>query len=591
MNVIALLRVSTDRQEQHGTSLDAQERIFLELAEQNGWNVQGIFRGCESATQAATDRRVLQQALAAIRDETPDAIWVIEQSRLTRGDELEVAMLMRELREQNVKIIVRNTVRDLSSVDEAFMVKIQSAVDAAEAARIKERMGRGRRERARQGKKNCGAAPFGYTNPPPGAPGRGTLQVVEEQAVIVRRIFDMAAKGVGEKTIARRLNDLGVPSPRGGRWGGTTVRRVLQCMAYIGTAASNVWVAQKGSRTFRFDPTNPRAIIVENAHPAIIDRAVWDAVHGRAKAPRASMPRMLTGMLFVNGHPSTGNSHGGVFVYSGPRGMRGLPWLDVDHVEGAVWDAFVQLASGPELVGRLLEAAHNPKEQVLLAQDIEFTGEQLRKAERRLERLTEMRMDGEIDKDTYLRKRAETEGAVATLGSELAGLRARAVVLDGTLAQRVVRAVQTLLAGRTRLTGEQKRQVLRSIVRRIDVTAERTGAGFNRDERGRVLPGRVRQWDIKTVKFDLVLPPADDASTTPRAAAGAGGRVPAGVGAAGRDGGTWANGGEGRPGQLRTIPSSCAPLAETADDLPPTLRACQMRTTPSCSARRGRARR
>ena len=152
MRVVALFRVSTEKQAAEGASLEAQERDYDRLAAHHGWETVDRFRGAESATQASSDRRVLQQVLACIRDREVQAVYVHEQSRLTRGDELEVAMLMRELKERRIKIIVHGVVRDLASIDERFMVGIQSVVDRAESERIKERMSRGRKEKARDRK-------------------------------------------------------------------------------------------------------------------------------------------------------------------------------------------------------------------------------------------------------------------------------------------------------------------------------------------------------------------------------------------------------------------------------------------------------
>jgi hypothetical protein len=145
-----------------------------------------------------------------------------------------VAVLLRELRERQIKILVNGVVRDLGSIDERFMVGIQSLVDRAESERIKERMHRGKRERARQGKKNSGPSPYGYQNPLKGMPGYGTLEIVEEEARVVRLIFNERLEGSGEKAIANLLNERGVPSPRGGQWGGSTIRRVLQNPVCIG---------------------------------------------------------------------------------------------------------------------------------------------------------------------------------------------------------------------------------------------------------------------------------------------------------------------------------------------------------------------
>ncbi len=506
MKVVALFRVSTERQANEGASLDAQERTFHDLAAKSGWETVGTFKGTESATMAATERRVLQQALACIREKEANAIWVIEQSRLSRGDELEVALLQRELRERSVKVIVGTSIRNLESIDESFMFNVQSLVDRAESQRIKERMGRGKREKAKRGKKNSGPAPYGYRNPSPGADGRGTLVVVPEQAAVVRRIFDLAAAGKGDAAIATALNHAGVPAARGGGWGKSSVASVLRNVAYLGTAASNIWVAEKGSRNFRLRLSNDRAIVVEHAHPAIVDQAAWDAYHNRPKAVRAKTPRLLSGLLYVNGTAFGGDASRGAAFYRGPRGAKGHPWLPAGAADDAVWSAYASLATSPEFVERLMREAANPREQALLAQEIEHLRDQVGKHERRLERLVSMRADGEISKETFAARRDEATQALGRMNAELADLRSRAMVLDGTHAARVVRAVQSLLAGRTRLSTEQKRAVLRSIVTRVDVVAVPTGARQQRGAKGGYAESGGPSWLYQSVSFRLMLP-------------------------------------------------------------------------------------
>lgn len=574
MRVVALFRVSTEKQASEGASLDAQQRIYRGHAAKNGWETVAEFRGCESATQAASDRRVLQQVLACLRDNSPDAVYVHEQSRLTRGDELEVALLFRELRERGLKIIINGVVRDLASIDERFMLGIQSLVDRAESERIKERMGRGKRERARQGKKCSGPAPLGYVNPPPGAPGRGTLQIVPEEAVVVRRLFALAAKGLGDAAVATELNRAGMAASRGGLWGKTSVRRALQNPAYVGIAASGVWKRVPGTRRFRLDLSNDGAVVKENAHEAIIDRETWDAVHGRPRRPRTGKPRLLTGMLRINGEPASGDSDHGTRFYRAVRGKRGLPWIAADIADAEVWDWFVRHATSPEQVARFMEQASSPKEQAVLAQEAEYLAEQIAKHERRLERLVDMRADGEISKEAFAAKTAEARGAAEGLRAELAGIRAKQVSADGSHAERVVRAVQTLLAGRTRLTTEQKRAVLASIVRRVDLTVEPTGARQGKAEGGRFAAGRVARWAVRGVAFQLALPAGGWGQDAARANVG----QPAANGAGGeRDGAGEPTG--LRTGQLVTMPSVCAQVAGTESDKSPDLRTGQLVTT------------
>jgi DNA invertase Pin-like site-specific DNA recombinase len=509
MRVVALFRVSTERQANEGASLDAQERTYREHARRNGWTSVGEFRGTESATQASTERRVLQEVLACVRENAVDAVYVHEQSRLTRGDELEVALLMRELRERRLKIIVNGVVRDLASIDERFMVGIQSLVDRAESERIKERMLRGKREKARQGKRSCGAPPFGYVNPPPGDPGRGRLRVIPEQATVVRRVFDLAVSGKGDRAVAEALNEAGLAASRGGRWCKTAVRRVLDNPAYVGTSASGIWRAAPGTRRFKRDLKADSAILIENAHEAIVDRATWDAVHSRPRLPRTHRPRMLSAMLWVNGEPFSGDSSCHGAFYRAARGVKGSAWLRVESVDGAVWDAFTALATSPEFVQRLLAEAANPKEQAVITQEIDYLQDQIGKRQRRLDNLVGMRADGEINKQTFVAKRDEEERAIEGLAAELAGLRSKMVAADGTVAERVVRAVQVVLPGSRKLTTDQKRSILRSIVRRVDVTAERTGAVQTRSAGGRLAASGGPTWAVTSVALRLALPAQD----------------------------------------------------------------------------------
>lgn len=509
MRVLAMFRVSTETQANEGASLDAQQRRYRELAKSHGWITVAEFKGCESATQASKERRVLQQILTCIQEQEPDAIYVHEQSRLTRGDELEVALLLRELKERGLKIIINGVIRDLNSIDERFMVGIQSLVDRTESERIKERHLRGKREKAKQGKKNSGFAPYGYYNPAHRNPNRGTLQIVEEEAFVVRRVFDYAVKGLSNREISRRLNSAGIPAPRGNKWGKTTIHNILNNLAYIGIHASNVWVAESGSRTFRLNLSNPNAIIVENAHEAIVSREVWDAVQSRPKPLRTGKPNMLTGMLYVNGVPFSGNSNHGQSFYCNQK--PGYPWLPTDSTNEIIWDAFVYLARQPKFVAAMIQEAQEQRKTDVLASEIEVYSAQITRYNNRLERLVDMRADGDISKAVFLRKTGETKDQLDRAENELRRLRAELASTDSSMAERVVKAVQTLIVGKNKLILEQKKKILQTIVKKIEVTAERTKHHQRRNHLGQLQSSTGPKWMIKDVFLKLAVP-ADDRS-------------------------------------------------------------------------------
>lgn len=509
MRVVAMFRVSTLSQAEDGASLDAQERRFHELAKTSGWLSVGEFRGCESATQAATERHVLQQVMACIREQEPDALYVHEQSRLTRGDELEVALLFRELRERGIKVIVGGVVRDLSSIDERVMVSIQSVIDRAEAERIKERSRRGKREKARQGKKNNAGPAFGYVNPVRGDPRRGTLQIVPEQAVVVRRIFELAASGVGAYAIAKLLDAEGRHPPQAVRWGATSVRRILRNPVYLGIHATNVWVRKKGTRAHYLDLHNPEAIVVENAHEPIVSRDVWDAVHARLPLPRTAKPNMLTSLLWIQGERFAGDSANGKSYYRSSAEQQGHPWLQVEPTNQVVWDAFLAMAHEPRLVESIMAESHRQQPRETVTARVKEQQAAIAKLEARLNRLVDMRADGEISKDTYLEKASEVRQQLAAAETVRRQLQGRLAAADATHAERVVKAMHALMTGHTKFTDQQKRSILTSIVRRVDVSVHRSDWQQKRGKRGRFAVQIGPKWAIRQATFELVVPATD----------------------------------------------------------------------------------
>ena len=69
---------------------------------------------------------------------------------------------------------------------------------------------------------HTGGSCFGYRSEK--LAGGSQLQIVEEEAAVVRRIFHMSASGLSLKLIAKELNAGGIPPPRGTNRAGFTQR-------------------------------------------------------------------------------------------------------------------------------------------------------------------------------------------------------------------------------------------------------------------------------------------------------------------------------------------------------------------------------
>lgn len=71
-------------------------------------------------------------------------------------------------------------------------------------------------ERVRRGLLSSGTIPYGYR-----LNARGRVVVSKPEARVVVEIFEMFDAGVGKKTIARILNENGIPAPRVARHHGS----------------------------------------------------------------------------------------------------------------------------------------------------------------------------------------------------------------------------------------------------------------------------------------------------------------------------------------------------------------------------------
>lgn len=499
MRVVALFRVSTVRQENEGASLDAQQRRYRELASANGWTTAAEFRGQESAAKAASERAVLQAALARIREGDVEALWVYEQSRLTRGDELEVALLTRELRERGVAVVVGGSApRRLDDITDSFAFGVQSLVDRSEALRIRERMMRGRREKATQGRKTGGAAPYGYVNPPPGDPRRGQLQIHEEEARVVRRIFVDVAGGASLRSLVDKLNRESVAAPRGGRWGKTTLRRILDNPAYIGTQYCSAWVPlEPGSRTFRLDPDNPRAIVVEGAHAPIVSPELRQRALDQVRGVSTGRPGMLTGLLWIGGERVVIDRSRGRSFYR-PAKVSG-PWIRVEDVNRLVWAGFGALVARPAALGRLVAAASTGGGLETVEDEALALERAAAKLRARLDRLVLMRSDGEITRAIYDQHHAAAQRQLRDVERALREIRQRAKAGRPDDLERAVKAVRAL-ARTSRLSPEQQCRVVRSLVTRVDVQVAATGP-TPKDGKGRYKA--APRWRVEDVFLRL----------------------------------------------------------------------------------------
>lgn len=146
-----------------------------------------------------------------------------------------------------------------------------------------------------------GNAPFGYKK---SDVERNKLVRCEEEAETVRLIYSLYRSGLGYTSIARLLDERGLPSPVGKGWNRICVRRILLSRVYIGDTVQGISekVSFKSKKTRRLP--KEEWVITQGTHEGIVSRAEFQEVQKlreskiAGKAPRTKTCHVLSGIIF-----------------------------------------------------------------------------------------------------------------------------------------------------------------------------------------------------------------------------------------------------------------------------------------------------
>ena len=197
-------RVSTEMQVD-GYSLEAQYNELEKEAKHRGFVIAHHFSDEGKSGKNITNRDQFREMLNAIKENRDGVsyVFVFKLSRFGRNaaDVLNSVQLMQDY---GVNLYCVKDNIDSASSSGKLMISVLSAVAEIERENIKEQTMAGRRQKARDGKWNGGFAPYGY------ALVDGKLVIDEEEAVVIREIFNKFAEGdIGLGGVAKWLTSKG----------------------------------------------------------------------------------------------------------------------------------------------------------------------------------------------------------------------------------------------------------------------------------------------------------------------------------------------------------------------------------------------
>ena len=273
--VAAYARVSTDQEEQE-TSFEAQCDYYSKLLRGNpAWEYAGLYTDDGVSATSTARREGFNRLIADALDGKIDRIITKSVSRFARNT-VDSLTTIRRLKEKGVGVTFEKENIDTLDSKGELMITIMSSLAQEESRSISENVTWGWRKRIADGKVSMTYGNFlGYER---GADG--TPVIDEAQARIVRQIYGMFLDGQTPSSIAATLTRLGVPTPTGRtNWQNSTVKSILTNEKYKGDALLQKTITVDFlSKAHKINEGEAPQFFVENSHPAIISREIYDLV-------------------------------------------------------------------------------------------------------------------------------------------------------------------------------------------------------------------------------------------------------------------------------------------------------------------------
>ncbi|MGF7186608.1 DNA invertase Pin-like site-specific DNA recombinase [Desulfitispora alkaliphila] len=273
LRTAAYCRISTDRDEQT-TSLKTQVAYYTyRILKDPNYEYAGIFADEGISGKSLKNRTEFLKLIDECKAGNVDLILTKSISRFSRNA-LDVLETVRMLKSLPKPVFVFFEKENISTKDEnsEIMISIFGSIAQEESLNISSSIAWGKRKYAERGIVKAGTKNYGYEN--------NQFTIKEEEALVVKRIYQETLAGKNMTQIAKELTDDGVKSPHGKkRWYGGTVRSILTNEVYRGNYLYQKRYTQD-VLAGKIAPNNGELpqYFIEQHHEPIISSSDWEEV-------------------------------------------------------------------------------------------------------------------------------------------------------------------------------------------------------------------------------------------------------------------------------------------------------------------------
>ena len=434
--VCAYARVSTDSEEQL-TSYSSQIKHYSTLIKSNpDWEFVGIYadEGI-SGTQVKNRtefKRMIDEALSG----KIDMIIAKSISRFARNtvDTLENVRL---LRENNIDVFFEKENIHTLNLDSEMFLTLYSAFAQAESESTSMNVKMGLKAMMKRGEAVGRCECYGYT----WNKETKQLEINEEQAEVVKRIFNLYVSKYGGRTIAKILNRENILTYYGKKWTQATISDMIENEKYMGDLC--------GQKFYVTNPLTHKRVknygekekyYVKDHHEAIIPRELWEKAqevkkkrtinHTTGHDSNCSMryafsSKICCGFCGTNYTRKSANKtvNGDYTRYwacfqkqSDSKECQDSVWVREETLEQIFVELYNSIVKNKYMTkAKLLDAIKETVKENDYQEQIRKIENEIEKLKNRLSNLVDLRLDCSIDKDVYENKQNEINEKIISL--------------------------------------------------------------------------------------------------------------------------------------------------------------------------------
>lgn len=271
LNVAYYARVSTEKLEQQA-SIKHQEEHFEELIHSNNrWKFAGSYIDDGISGMHADKREEFQRMLKDAKLGKIDMIITKEISRFARNT-LDSIQYTRELLSYGVCVWFQNDGINTIDDDSEFRLTIMAGVAQDEIRKLSSRIKFGHAQSIKNGVV-LGHRMYGYSN------HQGKLELIPEEADMVRMVFRDYASGISTPRIEKKLWNMGYRSFKGGKISRDVIKNIIRNPKYKGYyCGGKVKIVDMFTKKQEFLPQSEWVMFKDDGSrvPQIIDEITWE---------------------------------------------------------------------------------------------------------------------------------------------------------------------------------------------------------------------------------------------------------------------------------------------------------------------------